>query len=930
MTLRTPLALAIAALTPLTSLAQNTQEAPALLEEVLVTATKRETSLMETPVAITAITGSDLVKQGITSALQIEKTVPNLKVQDSSTQGMGAVQMSMRGIGNSNFTEQGDPNVGFHVDGVYLPRPQAAINLMFDVERVEVLRGPQGTLFGRNSTVGTINVIPSKPNFDETHVRLEGQLGSFNDQVARGMLNLPLSDSLAIRATAFWQQRDSYYNLEHDPLFNAQNDSGEYIYKTNNPIFANGEGFGEHGINNPYLLLGDPTDKKRGAGSLNHQAYRLSALWQPIDQLSWLVSYDKYRNESPAAPLTVRANPHTAYLDTPHQTDMSIASLRSVMTYQFDDFIELKYTAGQVDYQHDMLIDLDAGAYRYRSAAVEELGNAPQSITFWDRPMTNEAKSHELQISSTYDAPIQWIVGLFNFKETTTRNLWIDLPNTSDGMVIFPQPGRNAESQAVFANVKWDINSDWQFSLGARHTQDEKSDSNGARWDRFPASGDRAAFGLPIAADLLGISDEELLALQGSGQAGIDIGLSRVSTVFEPIAASKNFDRLFNSREEWSNTDYSATLNYFASSDHMVYGTVATGYKSGTFQDTYHLPRTGEVLFPVLKPEELINYELGIKSNLLNDNLRLSANAYFMDYQEKQEAVNANLGDRFCPYSWADFNRDGLFDDRDFGATTADGYGNLPAQFRDPNSSSFNSVFAFMVDDLNSEASQALIETCAAPNFNLAQFPLDFVELVPLNISDAQVAGIELEWQWALTANSRFNGFITATAINEIKDVDTSEFPFILTDTLACAERADGCPDISSVKGNELPYMPDLSLNLNYAYDFHLNNAAKITAGANMNYSSSYWLSVWNVDCYTTTSGNEECNNGDQQKDYATLDLNVRYTPSSENWYAEAYGLNVTDEAYATFARRDGGDAVTTYAFSAPAQFGVRFGWHFQ
>ncbi|MEO1231604.1 MAG: Plug domain-containing protein, partial [Myxococcota bacterium] len=104
------------------------------VEEIVVTATRRKTRLIDTPVAVTAVSMDNLAQRNVTNSLSLEKLVPSLKVQDQRTLGMGAVQFTIRGIGNTNFTEQGDPNVGFHVDGVYLSRPQAAMAFLFDLE----------------------------------------------------------------------------------------------------------------------------------------------------------------------------------------------------------------------------------------------------------------------------------------------------------------------------------------------------------------------------------------------------------------------------------------------------------------------------------------------------------------------------------------------------------------------------------------------------------------------------------------------------------------------------------------------------------------------------------------------------------------------------------------------------------------------------
>jgi iron complex outermembrane receptor protein len=126
-------------------------------EAVTVTATRVETELMKTPIAVTVIEQDDLDREGIKDIQDIAQMVPNMDI--ATNNGQSTPIISLRGIRSTNETELGDPSVGVHMDGVYSPRMQGALALMFDNERVEILRGPQGTLFGRNSTVGSINII---------------------------------------------------------------------------------------------------------------------------------------------------------------------------------------------------------------------------------------------------------------------------------------------------------------------------------------------------------------------------------------------------------------------------------------------------------------------------------------------------------------------------------------------------------------------------------------------------------------------------------------------------------------------------------------------------------------------------------------------------------------------------------------------------
>lgn len=185
------------------------------LEVISVTATKRKTKLMETPVAISALSEAQLQQSGVNNVVDIANLVPGLDIAVSSEQA--APVITMRGIRSTNITELGDPAVGVHLDGIYSPRMQGALALMYDVERVEALRGPQGTLFGRNSTVGSINVLTAKPDLSNTFGNLNTEMGKFNAKSVGGMFNLAVSDDFAVRFSGKGLKRDSYVEGYFDP-----------------------------------------------------------------------------------------------------------------------------------------------------------------------------------------------------------------------------------------------------------------------------------------------------------------------------------------------------------------------------------------------------------------------------------------------------------------------------------------------------------------------------------------------------------------------------------------------------------------------------------------------------------------------------------------------------------------------------------------
>jgi iron complex outermembrane receptor protein len=595
------------------------------IEEIVVTATRRSTNLLETPVAVTAVSQNSLTERNITNALEIERVVPNLKIQDIRALGMGSVQFSMRGIGNTNYTEQGDPNVGFHVDSIYVPRSQAVVGFLFDVERIEVLRGPQGTLFGRNSTVGTINIVSAQPKFDLFEGSVEGQLGTYNERLTRAVLNVPILDDfpvlndLALRLTGFVHRRNSQYELHEDLVW-----QDNYDY-------------------NPYLRLGDPARESTGAGSIDEKGLRAALRWRPVEDFTVTGTYEIFDSHSPVPPLTSRRNPYVAYLDMPHTMDQQIHGLRVAANYELLDSVSFHYYFGDSYYKHRATVDYDSGVYRYRRDSMEDI---PEDMFFYDAPWRNDARSHEAQIRSTWDLPVNFLLGFFDFEEITKRNLWIDIPQRAGGILLFNQPRRIARSRAGFGEVSVALLDKFELRGGLRYSKDRKIDENGSRSEAWKSVGG-PTFGCAVIAEEYGLTPYEV---RNTNFCDIN------SLASQNRPPNDDFDQVFNNDEEFDSLDWSVTASYTPIDDMLLYGTVATGYKSGGYQDTYYLPRTGEIFFPVLKPEDLMTFEVGAKASLLGGSLRVAGDVYFMIYKNKQESVLANFGDAYCPYTWGDWD----------------------------------------------------------------------------------------------------------------------------------------------------------------------------------------------------------------------------------------------------------------------------------
>jgi iron complex outermembrane receptor protein len=200
-----------------TALAQGGAAPAAGLEEIVVTARKREERLQETPISITAMSGEALADRRIGTTQELARVVPNLVVsQGQSVSGnSSAGAYFIRGIGQIDFLLNTDPGVGLYIDGVYVARSIGSILDLIDVERVEVLRGPQGTLFGRNTIGGAISVVSAPPS-ETAGVELRGTLGSFDLRDARLTLNGPLGETLAGKVAVLWRERDGWVDRVTD------------------------------------------------------------------------------------------------------------------------------------------------------------------------------------------------------------------------------------------------------------------------------------------------------------------------------------------------------------------------------------------------------------------------------------------------------------------------------------------------------------------------------------------------------------------------------------------------------------------------------------------------------------------------------------------------------------------------------------------
>jgi iron complex outermembrane receptor protein len=391
-----------------TALAAAPAAGSASVGEIVVTAQKRTEDIQKVPLAVTPVGGTKLRSQGVVDVRQLGHLVPAIILG----QDYIYTQIDIRGVGANNDAPALDPAVAFNIDGVYQPRDYGTYGSFFDVDRVEVLRGPQGTLYGRNSTGGSINLITNKP-VQAFHAAGELDYGNYNSLRTSGMLNVPLGDTLAIRG-AFQQSK-------HD-------------------------GYLSTGFN----------DQDSFAG-------RLQALYRPNSSVSLLIGGDYFRDDSKGAHTVVGLpykDPSDPWFDplSPLPDDHS------------------KFTAWSVHGQLDVDLGggvtlTDIPAYKH----VDIDSKDPVVGVYSAALSTDKAFSNELRIASPSMSRIKWVGGFYYFKEDDYSNslYYSHTPFFSfDSSTI--NPNISEHSWALFGQATYPITDSVRLTGGLRYSSDTK------------------------------------------------------------------------------------------------------------------------------------------------------------------------------------------------------------------------------------------------------------------------------------------------------------------------------------------------------------------------------------------------------------------------------------------------------------------------
>ena len=565
------------------AVAQETQVNTLAIEEIIVTARKKEESIQDVPMAVTAIT-EQLRESSVRRIEDIQAFAPNLYINRTPGIASGAA-ITIRGVASLESDKSYEPSIGVVMDGMFLGTSSGVLLDNFDIERIEVLRGPQGTLFGKNTTGGILNVIRTPVSLDEFGVDLSVTLGDFGRQDLKTVVQVPIiEDQLGVKVFAA--------SIEHDG----------HVY-------------------NSYL------DKM--AGGDDKLNYGFTLLWEPNDQLSFKLHHEIMQDKSEQG-VYVNRNPVGILACTIHQIgfdpnegcEKDANDGPDLVESDGSNFSDNEYESTIVTVNYDTENFLYTYIYGYRDMDeqnMQDFDGAAVRMLRMNYFNDWEQTSHEFRVTSQFSDKFQFIAGVYDWEVDYSQNwdvydLFYQLSRLGVGewglgdtltgygrdqyITGLPWgPGlasnngqtQQTESIAVFFSADWYITDLWTITAGFRWTEEEK--------------------------DFLG----------GNKGVGYYPGKEPRPPLYSPVPY----------QGKWDETTPKIGVRYQPNDDLMVYANYSEGFKSGGFfgrQANFNI-------YAGYEPEYVKNYELGWKSTLQDGRMILNGAIFKSEYDDKQESI---------------------------------------------------------------------------------------------------------------------------------------------------------------------------------------------------------------------------------------------------------------------------------------------------
>ncbi len=608
------------------------------LEEIIVTATKRQESVMDVPLAITALSGDFIRDVNLNDIKDLIAFTPGIT---GNSQDSFLDFVSVRGIRTIDFGNGGDPSVSLYRDGLYQGRTGAGVVSLFDIERAEVLRGPQGFLFGRNSVSGGINVITKKANVNETEGYAELDVGERSHAVFEGAVNFPASENFAVRLAGYHSEEDGWVgNLAGGPDLIAHDKSAGRLsarYQTDK-------------WTTDFMLEYEDRDQ---SGTIYRQTGRGSA-------------FDEQTRINGGVPNEVSSDGRVV------NNDNSITPI---------DQTELLSTGLFIEYDMDWgTFSSVTGFKDYEYSYVEDFDGSPLALFTYGQDQEGDYFEQEFRVTSSSDGPLSWYAGVSYYKENVDTiflgqqsedvycsayfsfyGIYNEYTTCEETFYYYNSLGAPDVTHPDDAYYHDDFLINYCCYMNAYYNQyyfgtyTWTPSATGLMNDRNHVIGKYSGYSGYVdlsyqfndAFDVsLGVRynfDEKEFSQEVLEDPGGTIITYRVQTGFSTPTGP------LTDKQDWDEVTWRVIANWHPNDDTLFFGSVTTGYKPGGFGsfniegpscegvkwgNCVGIPgvdRPGD-----FGPETVISYEIGYKGTLMDGRMQISANAFFYDYEDMQ------------------------------------------------------------------------------------------------------------------------------------------------------------------------------------------------------------------------------------------------------------------------------------------------------
>ncbi len=837
-------------------------------DEIVVTGQRRAQNLQDIPAAVASLSADKLRDSGVLNFEDLQHLTPGLSVVD----GVNARRINIRGEGIGVSTPFQSAGVPLMIDNLFIPRGENFLrDAMFDLDHIEVFRGPQGTYAGQNSTGGAVFVTAKQPSFDGFGATIEQTVGDYDWYKTQGAMNLPINDQWAARIAFNTETRESFYTNDSGTV-GPSPVAGVQVYNGS----AAGAGV-QSGFNAP--------------GNVSSYSARGILHYRPNDDWDFRLRYDEThsRDDGDATQRTIPfsqndpdllIDPWTTHYDFPGWNRFDVQRATLNVEWSGLSWATIKSVSGYQDYRNDVGIDNDAfspfqplSALGYPPSALAALGaTVPQQFnTFLSE---DEYYYQEFDIVSKDGGPLSWVVGVDalrqNFDQhsdayvygytgdgaggrcvTGATQCQISFYNISGGTLNTSGPNAGKisatqglsrldyyqvhESAAVFGDMTYTIIPSVDLSAGYRYTWDKFELLDGSAVQTYlnvPGSGWTPGWYVNNSSDFQTLGGGVISPITCGGNAGAG-----------PPAGSAPQDgcHVYGANENDLHTGRVA-LTWRVSPDLTTYATYSIGMKPGTYTTQFTVNGVGDQSALNVRPERVINYEAGIKADLFDRHLRANLTAFYNEYEDWQAAfrivgtpIGRTVNIENSELYGAELELDGRFGDL---------------------SLTFNVAY------LHSE----IVESAATviPNSNYGP------------------------------------GCPTGTSFAACPGGVAPSGAFV-----------SGATVFLDPVGLPLNFAPELTLNFSASYDFHVLGGT-LTPYFQYAYLSEQFTALYHAD-------------QDYIPEHTVMDFRLAYA-TGEHWRVEGFVKNLDDEVYLT--NIGGGGSATPYlstmSFGAPRQVGVR------